>query len=75
VQHSSGNEKRFKVGRFRTALRPKIAPATEKAIRAALSKGDAGMHRIVARFGVGTFAGRQVQASRAEPPATTAMWL
>jgi hypothetical protein len=48
VLHSSGNEKRIKVERFRTALRAKIAPATEKAIRAALSKGSAGMHRIAA---------------------------
>jgi Resolvase, N terminal domain len=34
--------------------RPKIDKATEAAIRSALSKGDAGMHKIAARFNVGT---------------------
>jgi DNA invertase Pin-like site-specific DNA recombinase len=34
--------------------RPKTDAATEKAIRGALQKGDAGMHKIAARFGVGT---------------------
>ena len=34
--------------------RPKTDAATEKAIRNALQKGDAGMHKIAARFGVGT---------------------
>jgi hypothetical protein len=38
----------------KTLDRPKIDPATEKAIRAALSKGDEGMHKIAARLGVGT---------------------
>jgi DNA invertase Pin-like site-specific DNA recombinase len=35
----------------KTLGRPKMAPATEKAIRAALSKGDEGMHKIADRFG------------------------
>ena len=34
--------------------RPKIDAITEKAIHDALQKGDAGMHKIAARFGVGT---------------------
>jgi hypothetical protein len=34
--------------------RPKTALATEKAIRAGLSKGDEGMYKIAAHFGVGT---------------------
>jgi hypothetical protein len=37
-----------------TLGRPKIAPATEKAIRAALAKGGTGMHKIAGHFGVGT---------------------
>jgi hypothetical protein len=38
----------------KTLGRPKTTPATEKAIRAALSRGGEGMHKIAARFGVGT---------------------
>jgi hypothetical protein len=41
---------------------PKIAPATEKAIRAALSKGDEGMHEIADRFGVGTGTVQRIRA-------------
>jgi hypothetical protein len=38
----------------KTLGRPKIVPATEKAIRAALAKGDEGMHKIAGRYRVGT---------------------
>jgi DNA invertase Pin-like site-specific DNA recombinase len=47
--------------------RPKTDPTTEKAIRDALLKGGAGMHKIAARFGVGT---GTVQRIKAEMPAT-----
>jgi DNA invertase Pin-like site-specific DNA recombinase len=42
--------------------RPKTDATTEKAIRAALSKGDAGMHKIAARFGVGTGTVQRIRA-------------
>jgi DNA invertase Pin-like site-specific DNA recombinase len=45
--------------------RPKTDAATEKAIRAALTKGDAGMHKIAARFGFGVGTGT-VQRIKAE---------
>ena len=43
----------------------KIAPATEKAIRVALAKGDTGMHKIAARFGVGTGTVQRIKAQMA----------
>jgi DNA invertase Pin-like site-specific DNA recombinase len=46
----------------KTLGRPKIASATEKAIRAALSKGGVGMHKIAARFGVGTGTVQRIKA-------------
>jgi DNA invertase Pin-like site-specific DNA recombinase len=46
----------------KTLGRPKIAAVTEKAIRAALSKGDEGMHKIAARFGVGTGTVQRIKA-------------
>jgi DNA invertase Pin-like site-specific DNA recombinase len=49
----------------KTLGRPKIAPVTEKAIRAALSKGDEGMHKIAARFGVGTGTVQRIKAEMA----------
>jgi DNA invertase Pin-like site-specific DNA recombinase len=49
----------------KTLGRPKIAPATEKAIRAALSKGDEGMHKIAARFRVGTGTVQRIKAEMA----------
>jgi DNA invertase Pin-like site-specific DNA recombinase len=42
--------------------RPKSDVTTEKAIREALSKGDAGMHKIAARFGVGTGTVQRIKA-------------
>jgi DNA invertase Pin-like site-specific DNA recombinase len=45
--------------------RPKTDAATEKAIRAALSKGDAGMHKIADRFGVGTGTVQRIKAEMA----------
>jgi DNA invertase Pin-like site-specific DNA recombinase len=45
--------------------RPKTNVATEKAIRDALSKGDAGMHKIAARFGVGTGTVQRIKAEMA----------
>jgi DNA invertase Pin-like site-specific DNA recombinase len=42
--------------------RPKIDTTTEKDIRAALAKGDAGMHKIAARFGVGTGTVQRIRA-------------
>jgi DNA invertase Pin-like site-specific DNA recombinase len=49
----------------KTLGRPKTAPATEKAIRAALSKGDEGMHKIATRFGVGTGTVQRIKAEMA----------
>jgi DNA invertase Pin-like site-specific DNA recombinase len=49
----------------KTLGRPKIAPATEKAIRVALAKGDTGMHKIAARFGVGTGTVQRIKAQMA----------
>jgi DNA invertase Pin-like site-specific DNA recombinase len=46
--------------------RPKISPATERAIRAALSKGDEGMHKIATRFRVGTGTVQRVKGEMAE---------
>src|ERR1700758_1547557 len=52
-------QERVRAGRARAKAdgtklgRPKTDAATEKAVRAALLKGDAGMHKIAARFGVG----------------------
>ena len=34
--------------------RPRIQPETEANIRAALRKGDMGMHKVAAQFGVAT---------------------
>jgi DNA invertase Pin-like site-specific DNA recombinase len=48
-----------------TKRRPKTDTATEKAIRAALSKGDTGMHKIAARFGVGTGTVQRIKAEMA----------
>jgi DNA invertase Pin-like site-specific DNA recombinase len=42
--------------------RPNTDPATEKAIRAALSKGDEGMHKIAGQFGVGTGTVQRIKA-------------
>jgi diguanylate cyclase (GGDEF)-like protein len=49
----------------KTLGRPKIAPATEKAIRAALAKGEKGMHKIAARFKVGTGTVQRIKAEMA----------
>jgi DNA invertase Pin-like site-specific DNA recombinase len=49
----------------KTLGRPKIDPATENAIRAALSKGDEGMHKIADRFGVGTGTVQRIRAEMA----------
>jgi hypothetical protein len=49
-------------GAWAAAGRPKTDPATEKAIRAALSKGDEGMHKIAARYGVGTGTVQRIKA-------------
>jgi DNA invertase Pin-like site-specific DNA recombinase len=46
----------------KTLGRPKTDPVTEKAIRAALSKGDEGMHKIAGRFGVGTGTVQRIKA-------------
>jgi DNA invertase Pin-like site-specific DNA recombinase len=48
-----------------TLGRPKIAPAIERAIRAALAKGGEGMHKIAARFGVGTGTVQRIKAELA----------
>jgi hypothetical protein len=40
--------------RGKSGGRPKIDGATEAVIRSALRKGDAGIHKIAAAFGVGT---------------------
>jgi len=48
-----------------TLGRPKIDAAVEGSIRNALKAGDAGMHKIAARFGVGT---GTVQRIKAEMP-------
>jgi DNA invertase Pin-like site-specific DNA recombinase len=45
--------------------RPKTEAAIEKTIRAALQKGDAGMHKIAARFGVGTGTVQRIKADMA----------
>jgi DNA invertase Pin-like site-specific DNA recombinase len=45
--------------------RPKIDAATEKAIRAALSKGNVGMHKIAAQCGVGTGTVQRIKAEMA----------
>jgi DNA invertase Pin-like site-specific DNA recombinase len=45
--------------------RPKTDSATEKAIRAALSKGDTGMHKIAGQFGVGTGTVQRIKAEMA----------
>ena|ERR1700722_16021243 len=45
--------------------RPKTNPATVKAIRAALAKGDEGMHKIAARFKVGTGTVQRIKAEMA----------
>jgi predicted ThiF/HesA family dinucleotide-utilizing enzyme len=42
-------------------------PATEKAIRAALSKGREGIHKIAVRFGVGTGTVQRIEAEMARP--------
>jgi DNA invertase Pin-like site-specific DNA recombinase len=47
--------------------RPKTDAATEKAIRDALRKGDAGMQKIAARFGVGTGTVQRIKAGMAAP--------
>jgi DNA invertase Pin-like site-specific DNA recombinase len=49
----------------KTLGRPKTDAATEKAIRAALSKGDTGMHKIAAQFGVGTGTVQRIKAEMA----------
>jgi hypothetical protein len=49
----------------KTLGRPRTNPATEKAIREALGKGDAGMHKIAARFGVGTGTVQRIRAEMA----------
>jgi DNA invertase Pin-like site-specific DNA recombinase len=49
----------------KTLGRPKINLATEKAIRVALAKGDTGMHKIAARFGVGTSTVQRIKAQMA----------
>jgi hypothetical protein len=48
-----------------TLGRPKIDSTTEAAICAALKAGDAGMHKIAARFGVGTGTVQRVKAEKA----------
>jgi DNA invertase Pin-like site-specific DNA recombinase len=48
-----------------TLGRPKIDKATESAIRDALLKGDAGMHKIAATFGVGTGTVQRIKAEMA----------
>ena len=50
----------------KTLGRPKTDPATEKAIRGALSKGNEGMHKIAARFGVGTGTVQRIRAEMAD---------
>ena len=50
----------------KTLGRPRTDKATEAAIRSALRKRDAGMHKIAAAFGVGT---GTVQRTKAEMPA------
>jgi hypothetical protein len=49
----------------KTLGRPKIDGATESAIRGALQKGDVGMHKIAARFGVGTGTVQRIKAEMA----------
>jgi DNA invertase Pin-like site-specific DNA recombinase len=49
----------------RTLGRPKIDGATESAIRGAFKKGGAGMHKIAARFGVGTGTVQRIKAEMA----------
>jgi DNA invertase Pin-like site-specific DNA recombinase len=49
----------------KTLGRPKIAPATEKAIRAALTKGEEGIHKIATRFGVGTGTVQRIKSEMA----------
>jgi DNA invertase Pin-like site-specific DNA recombinase len=49
----------------KTLGRPKIDGTTESAIRGALQKGDAGMHKIAARFGVGTGTVQRIKAEMA----------
>jgi DNA invertase Pin-like site-specific DNA recombinase len=43
--------------------RPPIDPKTEGAIRAALAKGDQGMLRIAAKFGVGSGTVQRIKAA------------
>jgi DNA invertase Pin-like site-specific DNA recombinase len=45
--------------------RPKTDGVTEKAIRDALQRGDAGMHKIAARLGVGTGTVQRIKAEMA----------
>ena len=45
--------------------RPTIAPKTEQAIRAALTKGDQGMLKIAAKFGVGSGTVQRIKADMA----------
>jgi DNA invertase Pin-like site-specific DNA recombinase len=49
----------------KTLGRPKIATTTEKAIRAALTNGEEGMHKIAARFGVGTGTVQRIKSEMA----------
>jgi hypothetical protein len=49
----------------KTLGRRKIAPTTEKAIRAALTKCEEGMHKIAARFGVGTGTVQRIKSEMA----------
>jgi DNA invertase Pin-like site-specific DNA recombinase len=64
-------QERIRAGLARTVAkgtklgRPKIAAATEISIREALAKGDAGMLKIAAQFGVGTSTVQRIKATMA----------
>ena len=49
----------------KTLGRPKIEGVIEAGIRGALQKGDLGMHKIAARFGVGTGTVQRIKAEMA----------
>jgi DNA invertase Pin-like site-specific DNA recombinase len=50
----------------KTLGRPRAPAKTESAIRAAMLKGDTGMHKIAAAFGVGTGTVQRIRAEMGE---------
>jgi hypothetical protein len=48
--------------------RPRIEPETEANIRAALEKGDVGMRKVAARFGVATGTVQRIAAASRDQP-------